>query len=276
MDEFVPLPTDEQPLSYEILMDEVHDVEFEPDSSSDEIDDSETVVEAESSDESGSEQLSVGQEDEPRLGEGCIQCNETTDSFVRYCDECFVNRRSWLPKKPTSPSDNDHVNHREECPATQGERRSRDPVPEAPVQDASVGECTPNEQGQKQALPQAVNTKDLPLATVDIQSMQPGTSGTQVCEQQLSQSPRWPPGWSPVSDRPSKGGTTIKDKDFIAVQDRLCTLCCLEPKNACLIHGSISHQVCCYKCAKKLFRKKDSRCPVCRRKVERITRNIIP
>ena len=61
MDEFVPLPTDERPLSYEILMDEVHDVEFEPDSSSDEIDDSETVVEAESIDESGSEQLSGGQ-----------------------------------------------------------------------------------------------------------------------------------------------------------------------------------------------------------------------
>lgn len=54
----------------------------------------------------------------------------------------------------------------------------------------------------------------------------------------------------------------------------LCTLCCAQPKNACLIHGRISHQVCCYGCAKKLFKNKRG-CPVCRRKIEKITKNIV-
>ena len=54
----------------------------------------------------------------------------------------------------------------------------------------------------------------------------------------------------------------------------LCTLCCAEPKNACLVHGRISHQVCCYGCARKLFKNKLP-CPVCRRRIEKITKNII-
>ena len=62
--------------------------------------------------------------------------------------------------------------------------------------------------------------------------------------------------------------------DFMANPSMLCTLCCAAPKNACLIHGRISHQVCCYGCAKKLF-KNHRGCPVCRRKIEKITKNII-
>ena len=54
----------------------------------------------------------------------------------------------------------------------------------------------------------------------------------------------------------------------------LCTLCCAQPKNACLVHGRISHQVCCYGCARKLFKNKRP-CPVCRRRIEKITKNII-
>ena len=54
----------------------------------------------------------------------------------------------------------------------------------------------------------------------------------------------------------------------------LCSLCCSQPKNACLVHGRISHQVCCYGCARKLFKNKKP-CPVCRRRIEKITKNII-
>ena len=53
----------------------------------------------------------------------------------------------------------------------------------------------------------------------------------------------------------------------------LCTLCCLRPKDACFIHGKISHQVCCYQCAKTVFNSRGT-CPVCRRRIEKITRNI--
>ena len=52
-----------------------------------------------------------------------------------------------------------------------------------------------------------------------------------------------------------------------------CEICCKQPKNASLIHGKLGHQVCCYTCGKKLW-KKQSRCPVSRRVVEKIVKII--
>jgi E3 ubiquitin-protein ligase Mdm2 len=54
----------------------------------------------------------------------------------------------------------------------------------------------------------------------------------------------------------------------------LCNICNERPKDACFVHQKISHQFCCYKCAKKQYRINPV-CPVCRRKVEKITRNIL-
>ena len=123
-------------------MDEVHEVEFEPDSSSDEDDESEKLVEPDSGDES--EELSVGQEDEAQLDGGCIQCEEPTDSLVRYCDDCLGNRRSWLPERPATWRNKDCVAHKEECPSSRGVRGSCDAALEAPTQNASVDGCSPN------------------------------------------------------------------------------------------------------------------------------------
>ena len=54
----------------------------------------------------------------------------------------------------------------------------------------------------------------------------------------------------------------------------LCNICNERPKDACFVHQKISHQFSCYTCAKKQMRIKPV-CPVCRRKVEKITRNIL-
>jgi len=54
----------------------------------------------------------------------------------------------------------------------------------------------------------------------------------------------------------------------------LCIVCQDNPKDAAIMHGKISHQVACYKCAKNLFRNKKS-CPVCRRKILSVTKHII-
>jgi len=53
----------------------------------------------------------------------------------------------------------------------------------------------------------------------------------------------------------------------------LCNTCCRRAKNASFIHGQISHQVCCYPCAKRIFKER-GKCPVCRRRIEKITRHI--
>ena len=52
----------------------------------------------------------------------------------------------------------------------------------------------------------------------------------------------------------------------------MCRFCCVRPKTACIIHGRTGHQVCCYKCAKKL-RKRGKPCPVCRRPIQHIVKN---
>lgn len=50
-----------------------------------------------------------------------------------------------------------------------------------------------------------------------------------------------------------------------------CHLCCNENINAGIIHGKISHQFCCYSCAKKIWQR-GSECPVCRRKISKIVK----
>jgi Zinc finger, C3HC4 type (RING finger) len=67
---------------------------------------------------------------------------------------------------------------------------------------------------------------------------------------------------------PSTSSSTPTPPSFI------CTMCCVRPKDACFIHGQISHQVCCYPCAKMIFKNKGT-CPVCRRRIEKITKNIV-
>ena len=53
-----------------------------------------------------------------------------------------------------------------------------------------------------------------------------------------------------------------------------CMICLTGPKEASLIHGKVGHQVCCYHCAKKLYKRGKS-CPICRRPVEKVVRNYI-
>lgn len=53
-----------------------------------------------------------------------------------------------------------------------------------------------------------------------------------------------------------------------------CSICCLRPKNASIIHGRLSHQATCYQCARRLL-DAGARCPVCRRKIHMVCKNII-
>jgi len=54
--------------------------------------------------------------------------------------------------------------------------------------------------------------------------------------------------------------------------DNLCNICFNNPNDASFIHGQSSHQVCCYSCAKRIYKRKDP-CPICRRKIEKIVKN---
>lgn len=54
----------------------------------------------------------------------------------------------------------------------------------------------------------------------------------------------------------------------------LCIICLLNPRDASLIHGASGHQICCLSCAKKL-KQKGSKCPVCRRTIQKVVRNYL-
>lgn len=54
----------------------------------------------------------------------------------------------------------------------------------------------------------------------------------------------------------------------------MCVICCLRPKNAVITHGRLSHQATCYQCARRLL-DTGARCPVCRRKIHMVCKNII-
>lgn len=55
--------------------------------------------------------------------------------------------------------------------------------------------------------------------------------------------------------------------------EKLCSICFTREKDASFVHGRISHQTCCYRCAKTVFKSKQP-CPICRRKIEKITKVI--
>jgi hypothetical protein len=57
-------------------------------------------------------------------------------------------------------------------------------------------------------------------------------------------------------------------------QSALCAFCCSRLKDACFVHGRTSHQISCYPCAKKIF-KNHKTCPVCRRRIEKITKHFV-
>jgi len=73
--------------------------------------------------------------------------------------------------------------------------------------------------------------------------------------------------------RSSSSSSNETEDPISAPRITLCMLCCTNPRNASLIHGQIGHQLCCYPCAKKLW-KEQARCPVCRRKIEKVVKLI--
>lgn len=53
-----------------------------------------------------------------------------------------------------------------------------------------------------------------------------------------------------------------------------CVICLKRPKTGSIIHGCTGHQVCCFRCARRLKRR-GRPCPVCRRPIQKVIRNFI-
>lgn len=95
-----------------------------------------------------------------------------------------------------------------------------------------------------------------------------GVSSTTAQGQTLIRATTIPSG-APVTTSPQGG-----EPSLVAASgpQELCRFCCVRPKTACIIHGRTGHQVCCYRCAKKL-RRRGKPCPVCRQPIQHIVKN---
>lgn len=54
----------------------------------------------------------------------------------------------------------------------------------------------------------------------------------------------------------------------------VCVVCMVAPKDAAIIHGSTSHQACCWDCASRL-QKTTKKCPICNQKIKSIVKNFV-
>lgn len=76
-----------------------------------------------------------------------------------------------------------------------------------------------------------------------------------------------------VAASPCKSNISSKSVGILSTAD-VCVICFSKPKEASIIHGKTGHQVCCYKCAKRL-RRRGKPCPVCRRPIRAVIRNFV-
>ncbi|UYV71324.1 MDM4 [Cordylochernes scorpioides] len=72
------------------------------------------------------------------------------------------------------------------------------------------------------------------------------------------------------SSQQDHGGMVVAQPDV----GHLCSICLEWPKTGIIVHGRTSHQVCCFQCASKLW-KRHLPCPVCRCRIQRVTRNYV-
>jgi len=191
----------------------------------------------------------------------CLNCKQPNTPYIRYCSACYKERKGWLPDRPkpkkkrVEKSKNDGNSSKNS--SKKGQKSTKGQLIKSsqkgrPIYERSLSELTTSSQETEPS-----SSQDSGFSEEKAPELNSSDEDDQKTEKNLVKR---------IGDE--------KMNNFLASPNMLCTLCCAAPKNACLVHGRISHQVCCYSCAKKLF-KNHRGCPVCRRKIEKITKNII-
>lgn len=152
----------------------------------------------------------------------CIQCFTPNTALIRYCIECWQDRKNWIPERPKRPK-------------KKGMNMSLQvhPTRKNKIDSHSGGNVGKNNSVQ---------------------------TGKTSLEQRGEENQVRP---SSTENEPSK-----------QVPKDLCIICEHNPKDTSFIHGKIGHQACCYKCAKETWNR-TARCPICRRMIEKIVKNIM-
>lgn len=220
----------------------------------------------------------------------CVSCNVPIKDFMRFCSSCWTIRKGWAPERPkhkkkvrteypkkiiSTLSDTETDSVLNDTESKYEDRPRFDSKSSISSQDSGIG-SQELEILNSQEMTQIPNAGqpgwNLHVAnfsrsnSIDQGSVKSSSGASSMDTESCSVS---------SGDLGSLADLKIKEESSRTDQpiSNLCEFCCLRPKNASLIHGRLGHQVCCYPCAKKLW-KKQARCPVCRRKVEKIVKII--
>lgn len=192
----------------------------------------------------------------------CMECKVPNTPYIRYCSVCYKERKGWLPARPKPKKKRDPKNKKSHgCNIKKTMSKVEESSAAAAVKDGirNLGLSSSSSTAViESSLFESCTTSEEPCSSQDSGFSEPVARPVESSDEEgtLSQQVKQR---FPTSSSSSEG---------------LCTLCFSQPKNACLVHGRISHQVCCYGCAKKLFKNRRG-CPVCRRRIEKITKNIV-
>jgi len=173
----------------------------------------------------------------------CLECKQPNTPYIRYCSTCYKERKGWLParpkpKKKRSKKTNGVLIKGEASSSTNYERSDSQETVKSSSQDSGFSEDVSSQKNLEEVVESSESDEEIAKRNEGIKK------------------------------------SLAMANSSLALADSLCNLCFSRPKDACLIHGRTSHQYCCYSCAKKLYKKRQG-CPVCRRKIEKITKNIV-
>lgn len=203
----------------------------------------------------------------------CLQCGSPNKPYVRYCGKCWRERKGWVStyerkKKRKGKSKEEKIVYRVDTD-TETDSAEKDLTENKTSSQDSLDSLDTNDRTR-------MNSQDSGISSMDSQELE-----LLVKSEEISEKPSLNRSMSldlknVTKMQPSLGSpASSMDSGFSSSKDdsSLCLLCCTRKKDSSLVHGKIGHQVCCYPCAKKLWRRK-AECPVCRRTVERIIKLI--
>jgi len=231
----------------------------------------------------------------------CVNCGQPNVPYIRYCHRCWQERKGWVPERP-KPKRGKRKEKRTGGVAVKNSAKGNSSMRKSVLKrslSANSGDG-PEEQGgigsgDGSGVRESVSDAEDDLTRSGFEGEGDRVSRTRSSESLGSQDSGLGSSQSSRDDLAANSQGLIlsgtesddsRDKPAAAADDNpakgqnkalqamLCTFCCVRPKDACFVHGKISHQVCCYPCAKKLYKQKGT-CPVCRRRIEKITKNIM-
>ena len=229
---------------------------------------------------------------EPAELRKCVQCKSPSKPYIRYCGKCWRERKGWVSSyerktKRKRKSKEEKIVYRVDTD-TETDSADKDLTEKKSSSQESLDSIDSNDRTR-------MNSQDSGISSMDSQELE-----LSVKSEETSEKPSLNRSMSLDLKNVSKVESSLgspassMDSGFSSSKDEssLCMFCVTRKKNASLVHGRIGHQVatslgvvlkryfylfyfqvCCYPCAKKLWRRK-AECPVCRRTVERIIKLI--